>query len=236
MENMTKGAGQRAVPPMAIMFDLDGTLVISTIMFMKFRTRLLSYIRDKVTDMSGYSAREATVTMIARFEEEMKAKGVDELIIGSYLDDIDAFLNEIELENIERTTSVPGAKEFLKSLKEKKVRIGVLTRGSPEYAERALRIAGLDRFVDAMVARDRKSGIKPKPSPESAFALAERLGVPIEDAIMVGDYSIDFVCARDAGIRFYGIASDRESRRSLSEAGCKEILSSLDEFRVMIGL
>jgi HAD superfamily hydrolase (TIGR01549 family) len=233
---MIKEAVRRAAPPRAIMFDLDGTLVISTIGFMKFRTRLLSYIRDKVTDLSSYSTRETTVTMIARFEEEMKAKGVDERTIGSYLDDIDAFLNQIELENIEKTLSVPGAKELLRSLKEKNVKIGILTRGSPEYAERALKIAGLDRFVDAMIARDRKSGIKPKPSPESAFALAERLGVPIEDAIMVGDYSIDFVCARDAGIRFYGIASDRESRRSLSEAGCKEILSSLDEFRVMIGL
>jgi len=236
MANMIKEAGRRAAPPRGIMFDLDGTLVISTIGFMKFRTRLLSYIRDKVTDLSGYSTRETTVTMIARFEEEMKAKGVDERTIGSYLDDIDAFLNEIELENIEKTVSVPGAKELLGSLKGKNVKIGILTRGGPGYAERALKIAGLDRFVDAMVARDRKSGIKPKPSPESAFALAERLGVPIEDAIMVGDYSIDFVCARDAGIRFYGIASDSESRRSLSEAGCKEILSSLDEFRMRVGL
>jgi phosphoglycolate phosphatase len=140
------------------------------------------------------------------------------------------------LENIEKTVPVPGAKELLRSLKRRNVKIGILTRGSPEYAERALKIAGLDSFVDAMVARDRKSGIRPKPSPESALALAERLGVPIDDTIMVGDYSIDFVCARDAGIRFHGIASDRESRRSLSEAGCKEILSSLDEFRVRVGL
>ena len=236
MANMTKNAGRGAAPPKAVMFDLDDTLVISTIEFVKFRTRLLSYIRDKVTDLSHYSAGETTVTMIARFEEEMRVKGVDEHTIGSYLDDIDAFLNEIELENIEKTVSVPGAKELLRSLEKKKVKIGVLTRGSPGYAERALKIAGLDRFVDATIARDRKSGIKPKPSPESAFALVERLGVPIEDAIMVGDYSIDFVCARDAGIRFYGIASDRESRKSLSEAGCKEILSSLDEFRIRIGL
>jgi phosphoglycolate phosphatase len=236
MANMIKNTGRRATHPKAIMFDLDDTLVVSTIGFMKFRRRLLSYIKDKVTDMSNYSTRDTTVTMIARFEEEMEKKGVDKRTISSYLDDIDAFLNEIELENIDKTISVPGAKELLKSLKEKNVKVGILTRGSPEYAKRALQIAGLDRFVDAMVARDRRSGIRPKPSPESAFALAERLGVPIEDAIMVGDYSIDFVCARDTGIRFYGIASDIESRKSLSEAGCKEILSSLDELRARIGL
>jgi len=233
---MTKNTGPRTSLPKAIMFDLDDTLVISTIEFMKFRTRLLSYIGDKVTDQSDYGTSETTVTMIDRFEEEMKAKGVNKRTISAYLDDIDAFLNEIELENIERTVPVPGAKEILVSLREKDVKIGILTRGGTEYAERALRIAGLDGYVDAIVARDRKAGITPKPSPESALALAERLGVSIEDTIMVGDYSIDFVCARETGIRFYGIASDRESRKSLSEAGCKEILSSLDEFRVRIGL
>ena len=236
MDNMIKNAKRKAPLPKAVLFDLDGTLVISTIDFMKFRTRLLSYVRDKVADNSGYSTRETTVSMIARFEGEMRAKGIDEHTIDSYLDDIDAFLNEIELENVEETGPVPGAKELLRSLKEKKVKIGILTRGSPEYAKRALKIARLDHFVDAMVARDRNSGIRPKPSPESAFALAERLEVRKEDAIMVGDYSIDYACAENSGIRFYGIASDKESQRSLSEAGCKNILSSLDELRVRIGL
>jgi FMN phosphatase YigB (HAD superfamily) len=100
---MTKDAGRGAAPPKAVMFDLDDTLVISTIEFKKFRTRLLSYMRDKVTDLSCYSTREATVTMIARFEEEMKAKGVDERTIISYLDDIDAFLNEIELALLQKS-------------------------------------------------------------------------------------------------------------------------------------
>jgi HAD superfamily hydrolase (TIGR01549 family) len=233
---MTKNAKGSLHLPKAVLFDLDGTLVISTIDFMKFRTRLLSYVRDKVADMSGYNIGETTVSMIARFEKEMRAKGIDDCTIDSYLEDIDAFLNEIELENIEGTEPVPGAKELLKLLKDKKVKIGILTRGSPKYAERALKIARLDHFIEAMVARDRNSGIQPKPSAESAFALAEKLGVRIEDAIMVGDYSIDYVCAENSGIRFYGIASDMESHRSLAEAGCKEILSSLDEFRVRIGL
>lgn len=234
--NMTRNAKRVPPLPKAIMFDLDGTLVISTISFMKFRTMLLTYIRGRVADVSRYSTRDTTVSMIARFEDELKTKGVDENTIDSYLDDIDAFLNEIELENIEKTVPTPGARELLMSLKEKGVKIGILTRGGPEYTERALEISGLDHYVDAIVSRDRRSGIRPKPSRESAFALAERLGVRIEDSIMVGDYSIDFACAKDSGIRFYGIASDMESRRSLSEAGCEDILSSLDEFGERIGL
>lgn len=233
---MNKDIKRNPALPKAIIFDLDDTLVHSTIEFMKFREKLLSYIEDKVEDMSGYSMRETTVSMIARFEKEMTKKGLDKRKIETYLDEIDAFLNEVELENIEKTVPIPGAEALLRSLKEKKVKIGVLTRGSPEYAKRALRIAGLDGFIDAIVARDRKSGIKPKPSPESALAIAKMLGVRADEAIMVGDYSIDYICAKDADLKFYGIASDEESRISLKEAGCRNILSGFEELRERIGL
>jgi phosphoglycolate phosphatase len=233
---MTRTSRRKEPLPKAIIFDLDGTLVISTIRFMKFRTRLLSYIREKGANMSTYNIKDTTVAMISRFEQEMRAKGRDERSIDSFLSGIESFLDEIELENIEKTRPVAGAIDLLSDLRGMDVKIGVLTRGSPEYARRALEIAGLDRFVDATVARDRKSGIRPKPHPESVYALAEKLGVSVEDAVMVGDYSIDFDCAREGNIRFYGIASEKESRRSLSEAGCTDILSGLRELRERIGL
>jgi len=233
---MIETSRREAPLPKAIIFDLDGTLVESTIDFMKFRRRLLDYVKEKGADMSMYSIKDTTVAMISRFEQEMRRNRKDERTIDSLLSDIESFLDEIELENIERTEPVVGAIDLLEDLKNQGVKIGVLTRGSPEYARKALDIAGLERFVDATIGRDRKSGIRPKPHPESAFALTEKLGVPIEETIMVGDYSIDFYCARDSNIRFYGIASEPESRESLSEAGCTEILSDLYELRKRIGL
>lgn len=225
---MTKLAG---LPFKAVMFDLDGTLIVSTIDFMKFRTRLIEYIREKGADMRGYNVRQTTVSMISKFESELRRRGADEETVRSCLDEIDAFLNEIELENIAETRAAPGAESLLELLKRRGIRIGILTRGSPEYAKKALVIAGLARYIDAIVARDRNSGISPKPDPESAMALAEKLGVTVDESVMVGDFSIDYICARDSGIRFYGIASDDESRRSLIECGCEEILSDLEEFR-----
>lgn len=233
---MSKDTKNQKLPLKAVMFDLDGTLVISTIGFMKFRTRLLKYIKSKGADMANYSMKETTVSMISKFEREMRERKVDKRTMNAYLDDIDRFLDEIELENIEKTRPVPGAEELLRMLRSRGIKIGILTRGSPKYASRALEIAGLAKYVDAVVSRDRGSGIAPKPHPESARALARKLGVELDEAVMIGDYSIDYLCAKDSGVSFIGIASEEESRRSLIESGCSDIISNLGEFQKRIGL
>jgi len=218
------------------MFDLDDTLIVSTIDFMKFRVRLMGYLEEMGADMSDYSIDETAVSMISKFERELRRKGADDGKVGSCLDEIDSRLNAIELERIDGTRAAPGAAELLRLLRKEGIRIGILTRGSPEYARRALKIAGLADLVDAVIARDRASGIAPKPSPESAFALAKKLGVKVDESIMVGDFSIDYICARDSGMRFLGIASDEESKKSLEGCGCETILKGLDELRIKLGL
>lgn len=220
----------------AVIFDLDGTLIISTVDFLKFRKRLLEFIKGKGANMNDYALRELTVSMISKFESEMRNKGVPEDTIQSYLDDIDDFLNEIEMENIEQTKPVPGAKEILLNLRKKGIKIGILTRGCPAYAEKALTIAGLWGLADAVVSRDRKSGIAPKPSAEAAESLLKKMEVDRDRAVMLGDYSIDYICARNAGIKFYGISSSEESLKNLNDCGCENIVADFDEFRKRIGL
>jgi phosphoglycolate phosphatase-like HAD superfamily hydrolase len=222
--------------PKAVIFDLDGTLVVSTVDFMKFRKRLLDYIKTKGADMRDYDLSQMIVVMISKFESEMRRKGVPEEVIQGYLDDIEKFLNEIELERIDETVPMPGAEELLRALREKGVKIGVLTRGCPEYAEKALKISGLDRYVDAVVARDRKSGISPKPSVQSAEAILKKLDVTPDEAVMVGDYSIDFVCARDSRIRFIGLSSGERSKADLKNCGCRDIAENLEEVGRLLGL
>ena len=225
-----------SLPFKAVMFDLDGTLIISTIDFMKFRTKLMDFMSRNGANMDNYSLGETTVSMISKFEKEMRDKGASEKAVESRLDEIDVFLNEIELENIMRTKAAPGAEELLRLLRVRGIKIGILTRGSPEYSKKALEISGLRKYIDAIIARDRGSGIAPKPNTESAIALAMKLDVELDECVMVGDFSIDYICATDAGIRFYGISSDEESEKSLVECGCNEIIDDLYRLREKFGL
>lgn len=222
--------------PKAVIFDLDGTLVVSTVDFLKFRKRLLDYIRAKGADMRDYDLSQMIAVMISKFEAEMRRKDVPAETVDRYLNDIEQFLNEIELERIDETVQMPGAESLLKALKKKDVKIGILTRGCPEYAEKALKISRLDRYIDVVVARDRRSGIPPKPSALSAQEILRRLGVGKDEAVMVGDYSIDFICARDAGVRFIGMASGERSKADLQDCGCVDIAENLDEVGKLIGL
>jgi len=145
-------------------------------------------------------------------------------------------MNEVELERIEETIPIEGAEDLLKELRRRGIKTGVLTRGCPDYADKALRIAGLKKYIDVVIARDRKSGILPKPSPQAAFAIMEKLGVDIYDAVMIGDYSIDFMCAQGSGIRFVGIVSCDRSKEDLVRSGCREFVLNLEEFGKLIGL
>ena len=230
---MRKSSG---LPFKAVLFDLDDTLIVSTIDFMKFRRMLIAYLDRMGANMENYSMGDTTVSMIARFEQELREKATSNEAIDSCLDDIDVLLNEIELEKIGGTKAAPGAEELLGLLRDRGVKIGVLTRGSPEYSKKALEISGLAKYVDAVVARDRRSGIAPKPSAESAIELAKKLGIGLDESVMVGDYSIDFICASNSGVRFYGIASDEESLKSLVGCGCNEIFDDLYKLREEFGL
>lgn len=219
-----------AIPLRGIIFDLDGTLIISTVNFAKFRKHLIEYMKGRGADLSHYDIKGTTVAMIEEFEGEMRSQGEDEEDIERWMDEIDSILNEIELERIEETMPMPGAKKLLQTLRRRNIRVGVLTRSCPEYANRALEIAGLNEYIDVVVARDRHSHIAPKPDPSSVFHISEQMGTRPEETVMIGDHSIDFACAEDSGVRFFGIISDEKSELDLRECGCTEIVSDLDDF------
>jgi phosphoglycolate phosphatase len=66
---------------------------------------------------------------------------------------------------------------MLRELRSRGYRIGVLTRGCREYAETALRIAGISDLLDAVVARDDHPEVEAKPSPIAMRHMAEAVGV-----------------------------------------------------------
>lgn len=220
----------------AVIFDLDGTLIRSSVNFAKFRSKLIEYMKERGADLSRYNLTGTTVDMIDEFDRECRERGLTEETIQGYLDEIDAILNDIEMERIGETLPMPDALEVLEYLRKKGILVGVLTRGCPSYAQRAIGIAGLDGCIDAVVARDLKSGVAPKPSPKAAFQLLDMLGAGPEEVVMIGDFSIDFDCAKNSGIRFFGIVSNENSKKSLKECGCEEIVSDLKDFLKRIGV
>ena len=92
-----------------------------------------------------------------------------------------------------------GAHELPEAL-HPRARIGIVSNNLLEEQTEKLQYCGLDRFIDALVVSEEAGISKPDPA---IFQLAlDRLGVPADEAVMVGDsWAADIVGARRAGIR-----------------------------------
>jgi len=88
--------------------------------------------------------------------------------------------------------------------------IGVLTHSPRWYAQRLLGAFGIP--YDALITGS--DGYAPKPDPSSLRAIADELGVPVEDCVMVGDDAADIGAAQNAGARSIGVAWSRRAPQS----------------------
>ncbi len=80
--------------------------------------------------------------------------------------------------------------------------VGILTHSPDWYAEQLLKAYGIP--YDALVTGS--DGYAPKPDPGSLRAVADALGVPVEECIMVGDDVADIGAAQNAGAVCIGVA------------------------------
>ena len=103
-------------------------------------------------------------------------------------------LEEHEQKAVAEAKLNPGARETLGALREKGVRIGILTRNKKSNAQAIADKFGLK--FDAVVGRE-DGPVKP-----DAFGVQElcrQFGVSPQETLLVGDYLFDLLCAKAAG-------------------------------------
>jgi phosphoglycolate phosphatase len=87
--------------------------------------------------------------------------------------------------------------------------VAVVTLLPPDVATEVLVAHGIavgpGEPVDLVIGR--AAGIRPKPWPDGLLVACDRLGVPVGDAIMVGDATWDQEAAARAGASFVGVPS-----------------------------
>ena len=117
--------------------------------------------------------------------------------------EIDELCTERECEFVDEAVPFPGSAECIPLLKSKGLKVGLLTRGSLEYATRAL--GPLSGEFDFVMGRDHSDYDNAKPSPKAMEEFAEELGVRPDEILYVGDNSTDWMSAHGAGARFVGV-------------------------------
>ncbi|MBM4028956.1 MAG: HAD family hydrolase [Planctomycetes bacterium] len=158
------------MPIRAVIFDLDGTI---TQPFLDFHA-----IREEMgLDRNGGPILEAMETMTA--PQRRRAE---------------AILSVHEEKAVAESTLNVGARETLATLRERRLPIGILTRNRKDNAWAVARKH--DLHFDAVVGREDGPV---KPDSFGVLHLCRGFAVAPAEAMLVGDYLFDLLCARAAG-------------------------------------
>lgn len=129
---------------------------------------------------------------------------------------------------------LPGARELLATLTAHAIPWAIATSGRMDTAAPNLAVLGVDPAQVPVVTRDLVKYAKP--DPDLFLAAAERLGAPIEQAVVVGDAIWDMLAARRCRALGVGLLSGGYGREELERAGAArvyddpaELLRHLDE-------
>lgn len=194
----------------AILFDLDGTL-LNTL-------DDLNESMNKVLVKNGY--KEQTKDETRRFVGNGVRKLVERSLPGEsaeLYDKIEVQFKECYAKNMRnKTAPYEGIEELLKALKERQVKVGVVSN----KFDGAVKSLCKEIFGEyTQVAVGERSGVRKKPAPDSVLAAIEELGVKKEEAIYAGDSDVDIETAKNAGIKSIGVTWGFRDRELLISCG-----------------
>ena len=132
--------------------------------------------------------------------------------------------------------ALPGAQELLSYLTKSGVPWAIATSGRLQSARLSVDMLGVGDDVP-IITRDMVAHAKP--DPDLFLAAAEKLGVAIEDSVVIGDSIWDLLAARRARALGVGLLSGGYGREELERAGAyrvyndpADLLRHLDEVGV----
>ncbi|MGY6629844.1 MAG: HAD family hydrolase [Wenzhouxiangella sp.] len=184
----------RSRPDVAVLFDLDGTLVdsapdlIGALSALANEHKLgLRAPEDVLARRAGQGARVLIRHGLGEFPAE-REEALLSAFLGLYAGAI-----------WRRSQLYPGMLELLDALAGQGTPLAVVTNKSERLARQLLAEAGLLERFGCLVGGDSTPAAKPDPAP--VLAACRALGIDPERAVMVGDSEADMLAAHNAGCR-----------------------------------
>jgi HAD superfamily hydrolase (TIGR01549 family) len=154
-----------------IIFDLDGTLVDSSLNFTLMRQHL------------GCPLGEDILQFIASMADPLQRQQAADLII------------EHEMNDAEISRWLPGAQQLINLLHQHKIPQAIVTRNSAD----ATRIKVNNNQIPIEIISTRENH-RPKPAPDALLAIAQSWKIAPQRLMYVGDYLYDVQAGNNAGM------------------------------------
>ncbi|HUL39643.1 MAG TPA: HAD family hydrolase [Methanomassiliicoccales archaeon] len=210
----------------AVIFDLDNTLVESQIDYLQMKSDVLEeLVREGVEPLLLDPSR--TIVENVRVGKEDLSRKRPSVDLGAVDIRVNALLTARELERVETVRVHPGVSETLQAVRDRGMRMAVLTRGSRTYAMKVLSLTGLDGRVGPCVCRDDYPLEEAKPNPLAMRRAASKMGLSSEECLYVGDHPMDLECARASGAIFVGVLTGSTDLEKWHQSGCEAVIASV---------
>jgi phosphoglycolate phosphatase len=206
----------------AIIFDFDGTLAVLNIDFNAMREQVFELMRHFDVEEKLITERYLLeiVDEVYQILWEKNPSGAEAFYQESH-----HILHEVEMRAADKGKLIPGAEATLKSLREKGIKVGIITRNCEDAVRRVF--PNIDRFCDVFISRN--SVKKVKPHPDHLSSAMKALDVEGEEAVMIGDHTIDIQAGKRVGMRTIGVLTGRTKREEFEKAGADDILGNATE-------
>ncbi len=216
----------------ALLFDLDGTLVDNVYehvlawreAFEQAGIELAVWRIHRQIGMSGGLFVNALMRETGRQVSAEEAQRIQR------------WHREAYTRMVQQVRPLPGARELLAYLSEKKIPHAIATSGYLETAQHTLKVLDVRPEVP-IITRDQVAHAKP--DPDLFLAAAERLGRSISECVVVGDSVWDQLAARRAWALGVGLLSGGYGEEELIRAGAyrvyqdpADLMKHLDEIGI----
>ena len=205
--------------PLALLFDLDGTIVDSVDLILhSFRHAFLTHVGSVPPDHAWIAGIGTPLPVqLATFTSDPELL---QRLLGSY--------RSYQREHHDRLTRrFDGVLDTLTLLRDRGHPLGVVTSKVLELALRALDFAELGPLIDVVVAADMCA--RHKPDPEPVLLGLEQLGYAARDAIFVGDSPHDVLAGNAAGVTTVAALWGPFTRETLERASPTHLIETIGE-------
>jgi phosphoglycolate phosphatase len=188
----------------AVLFDFDLTLADSSAGFAASHRHACECLNLTAPDLEAIRRSIGTPLhlVVPRFFPQLDEEGVAEYI-RIYQARADSVMTPL-------TRMVPGACDALRRLKNAGLKLGLVSQKLRYRVEEVLIREDISAYFDVVLGAEDVPAFKPDPS--GLLLALERLQATPEEALYVGDTTIDAEAAANAGLRFVAVLTGPTTR------------------------
>jgi len=185
-----------------VVFDLDGTLVGARQSFSEVKERLRQRLLEEGVPEEVIGDLSPMYENLLRISRET----------GVPFERLHELQVDLEEERAGDSFAFEGAEELLSFLKEKGIKLAIMTRSSRRAALRALDITGLRDYFELVSAREDVPPEKLKPDAGQLRAILDEFQLPPEKTVVVGDHGYDIMPAVELGALSVRVSGHKAGR------------------------